>query len=613
MTDLVLDTWAALSHKTAAMGLPGQQRTGTAPTWVGEDNQRRLAAYRMLAAYLKNCARHFIAAPAAAKSERREYGDAALMIEQAVAALLGDDQTIVVDHADELDELLEDADAAEDPDADDKPDQAEAADITRRLAEAQRADEVQEWLRDWATTVRLPKKLLDAERKSVGLGDGVYVLSWSSAKRRPMLEVYDPGFYFPVLDSVHRGEDFPRRIHLAWEETRGDRTFVHRLTWQLAEIRGQVDDNGLPVLTKRTNADGSIDFRQAPVDGDVVLADGRIGRRYPWHAPDAEPSTVTCYMTEAEWEIGDITAGRTVDNLDVSRARYEVNEDGLPIRDLDLRIDFIPAVHIPNVGFDDEHFGESLLALVLQILDDIANTDTDLQKASALAGTPPLVFSNGAGAGGGQRTTVGPGQTFDAGAGTATFLDTSRNLDALLKLLPTYLKRLSENSRLAQALLGRIDGNDVPSGIALALSFGPTQSLIREMRLIRDEKYPLLLQFAARLAMAGLDETLKTGPFPTPRLLFGSYLPADRAAVVKDVTELLKAKAISRLTAVGMLVEVGFPIEDAVAEVEGIEHEDFEGAKELFDATGDDQAVRDYLGLESEAPTVDLPAPPAAE
>ena len=76
--ELTLDAWAGISHKR---GLSGKAIRGwQAPTWVG-DHQRRLTAYVILQAYLDNCARHFAAVDSpAAKSERREYGDAALLV-----------------------------------------------------------------------------------------------------------------------------------------------------------------------------------------------------------------------------------------------------------------------------------------------------------------------------------------------------------------------------------------------------------------------------------------------------------------------------------------------------------------------------------------------------
>ena len=46
--------------------------------------------------------------------------------------------------------------------------------------------------------------MLECERNAVKLGDGVYVLGWSSSKNRPVLRVYDPGFssLYGAIDDV---------------------------------------------------------------------------------------------------------------------------------------------------------------------------------------------------------------------------------------------------------------------------------------------------------------------------------------------------------------------------------------------------------------------------
>src|SRR5690349_14885107 len=89
---------------------------GIAPRWVGPDNARRLIAYIILQAYFDNTARVFlhsdVGTPA---SDHREYGDAITLRDTIMGALLGDDQTIVVDGADRDPDAedIEDGDRAE--------------------------------------------------------------------------------------------------------------------------------------------------------------------------------------------------------------------------------------------------------------------------------------------------------------------------------------------------------------------------------------------------------------------------------------------------------------------------------------------------------------------
>jgi hypothetical protein len=89
-------------------------------------------------------------------------------------------------------------------------------------------------------------------------------------------------------------------------------------------------------------------------------------------------------------------------------------------------------------------------------------------------------------------------------------------------------------------------------------------------------------------------------------------MPSDIPGVVQTVTQLLIAHAISTLTAVQMLVDAGLPVEDAAEEVERIRAEHFEAAVQLLEASADEQAVRDYLGMEGPPPTPATEQPAAA-
>ncbi|WP_123969912.1 hypothetical protein [Streptomyces sp. TLI_185] len=78
-----------------------------------------------------------------------------------------------------------------------------------------------------------------------------------------------------------------------------------------------------------------------------------------------------------------------LDRLPMGRAVYRIRPDGTELNRLDLMIDFVPVVHlaktIPDGG---EHWGRSVLARVLQALDEPAATDSDSSAASATTGTP---------------------------------------------------------------------------------------------------------------------------------------------------------------------------------------------------------------------------------
>lgn len=550
--ELVFDAWTPMSFKRVMGNRTQPGITYEQPTWVGE-HSRRLMAYKVLQAYVDNAAREFLATTDEAKiEEHREYGDAALIRDTILAALLGEDQEIVVPGA-------EDESADEDTEAD--PD-----------ADAKVA--LQDWLREQWRLERGRLKVQEGERDAVGLGDGVHTLGWDEEKGRVRWRVWDPGFYFPVLHDGNE-DDYPDKVHVAWEVPRDERETsatieVRRITWELVDW-----DEWTP-----------------------AYAD--------------EPTSRMCVYTDATFKL---ERGRVeVDSFDRASATFATGPDGEPLDEVEMGIDFVPVVHVPNTVAIKNHYGKSSIATVLQILDDLANADTDLQAASATAGKPVMTLSGGTL--GKKAPTYNPGEVWEVGDGQANWLDTSANLSALIGYVEFLLKRLSVNARTPDALLGRIAPSEVPSGVALALGFGPLAAMVTEMRLSRGEKYPLLLKFVWRMSLANGAEGVPPTWFDA-ELELGSYLPQDQAAVVTQVTTLLTARAISRETGVKMLMAAGLPIEDAVEEVARIAKLDFEGATRLREAVDSDEAVLDYLGMEKpadlekpEPPEVVVPPPP---
>lgn len=607
----MLDNWAALSFK-APFALPGGAGPyATGPAWMSDYDRRRLMAYVMLRAYTDNVARVFLTGDDltgnGSSAERREFGDPALVVKQTVAALLGQSQQIVVDGADDWQADL--------------PENATPAEITVNDTARLLADR-QAWLRRWADDERLAIRLLECERNAVGLGDGVYVVAWDPDRRRPTLQVINPGFYFPVLpDGL--SDAYPTRVHLAWElpaALPGGPRRLRRTTYELGPIEGVRDltlsPDGLFSRLLRRTATGSV----VAAPGDTVGADGTITRRYPWQAPDDPPSTSTCYVTEAEWDLPDLNATVTpdVDLLTAAGARYLDNAAGQTLDRLDLQIDFLPVVHVPNTPPGGEHYGRSSLSDVLQLLDEISSTDTDESAASGTTGTPPIALSGTQAPrdsrGNVPEMTVGPGEVWYLGEnGSMSTVDTSPALTALAARGERLLGRLSVNARLPASVLGRQTSGGQESGLHLLLTFGPLTAMVRELRLARGEKYPLLLKFVQRLAMAGAGSPrpaglgLPPGEIPRAELTFGSYLPTDEEGAITRVRALHTDGLISAETALVMLQAAGVPIGDVQTELEQIRAQQFEQANLLANATNDQAAVRDYLGL---APAVSPALPP---
>ena len=421
-----------------------------------------------------------------------------------------------------------------------------------------------DWVADWVVKERLTQKLLEGEENSIGDGDGVYVIGWSAAKNRPTLRVFDPGFYFPDQTTQVPGwdeDEFPPIVHLAWEwaDTQGV-TWIRRMTW-----------------------------RMVPIEATTAAWGGT--------------RTWTCQYRSVDYKTSERLPDTTVYSPELTRQPYRTLNTPGPDGWVDMGVDFLPVVHVLNDPATKRTWGTSLLLRVAQILDDIGNTDTDLAAASQQSA--PSLVTTGVPAGG---LEGGPGQQWGMPTGsTAEFLDTSKNLSGLLEFNTQLLDRLATNTRLALALLGRIAPNEVPSGYALQLGFHPARSLLREMRTVRDEKYPLLLKFAMRLAQAY--GALPTGKTPGAVIALGAALPADLPAATSTVKDLLPVHGISTATAVRILVTAGLPIDDAVKEVEAIQREWFDQAVKLVEATGDAAAARALLGLGQATPT--LPAAPA--
>jgi hypothetical protein len=520
------DLWAPLAHRDVVgeTVLP----PGSA-SWVATEDARRLAAYRVLSAYRDNVARYYLPAHMWVEpdgggksyaSKIREYGDPATLVATCRGMVLGADQTIVMPS-------LDDEDSATLP-----------------------ADQVVfDWLTAWADDEKLRLKLLELEENAVGDGDGIATLGWDPKKNRPRLRIYDPGFYFPDLATM--GDDeFPTKVHIAWEESVNDKQLLRVLTWAL-------------------------------VDLDVPVT-------YPWAD---RPSTLECVYSDVTYDRTRIDPKLDVYTL-TARSGGQIKVGADQVR---LGVDFIPVVHVPNdAATGTRFFGRSILLLIAHVLDDLLAADTDLALNSELLATPP-VKTTGLGADG---LNGGPGAEWNLPPGaTAELVDTSKALSAQMSMIEHLRDRISTNTRLTAATMGRVAPNDVPSGYALELGFGPTRSLIAELRLVRADKYPMLLRFAARLAQA--HNALPAGPLPDAGIALGPFLPADLAAAVERVAKLLPARAISTLTAVTTLIEAGMSVEDAEAEVARIYAENMEAAVQLVDATGDVNAARDRLGLAS--------------
>ncbi|WP_037923439.1 hypothetical protein [Streptomyces violaceorubidus] len=601
LREVVIHAWSWLNYKPVYSdgdnpGMPNRRAFPEANAmWVPEEDQKRLAAYKLLQAYDNNQAAELAEAGGDLDArEKREFGDPAMFIDTVMANVLGREQTITVTGADT---------DSEQP----TPDEAMAA-------------RVQELLRDWAEAELLPMRVQQTERKAVTLGDGVYRLAWEPGKNRPVLRVHDPGFYFPILPEDGDAGDYPTRIHFAWElpadPRRGIKARLRRITYELDWIRPAtapgVDETGRAVRAPvpATGPDPDQPDAEVPpplTPGDLYYPEtGAIARQYPWNDG---PSYVTCYLTDATWVLEDIKGSPDVDSLPLESATFATRGDGEVLDHLDLMLDFVPVIHLPNtVPPAEEHWGQSSLAKVLQIFDELTSTDTDSARASATTGAPMIGLWGKATDSRLEVHSIQAGMLLKLGEGGGMqALDTSKNLAELRNRTHDLEDRAAKVARLPAVALGTLDPSQAPSGYAMDVSLGPLDALIASMRLARDHKYALLLKMVQRLYIGSQHPDWADVTVQPARLVFGSYKPTDKAAVLELAATGVKDGVLSLETAVQMLTEAGFPIEDAPREIERIQARQFEKARALADATGDTGLVGDFLGV-----TVTEPDPAAA-
>lgn len=604
-----IDQWTPLEHKQP---LADPQRHGVAADWAPDPtDQRRIAAYYILACYLNNAARRML--PKKRREAHREYGDPALHVGRVVAGILGDQWGITIDGA-TLD--ASDGPPIQPPPPEPGPDahriEQAVYETKLRVWERDSQEALDGWLteieglpdlryrldalREWAERRQFAGRVVEAETDAVGYGDTVYAL-WPQQDDWPKLSIVAPDSYFPVLRDDDASE-YPDRVDIAWEFLDDDgEPWLRRRTWRLvdlAALRTTVDDDG------ELAWDGLGEGERVVVDGDGTPT---VERWQPWHT-DGEPgATRTCIYTEDIWLLRDLS-GEKLRDLP-GHAAHQVTAP------TDLGVDFIPLVHIPNTPASQGVWGESGISPVAQVADDIALNDRDAMQASRYLSDPTIFASGVTGTIG---DFVAPGMFIRSGSehGRMDVLDLSGGLQKLTEAGDRLQDRYWQNAAMPAEMVGRIDEtNAAVSGVALALRFAPFAQAVAILRMVREPKYQLLLKFAQRLAqVAG---ALEPGPTPVARLEFGSFLPTNRLETMRIVAEGLRAHAISRDTGIALLVAAGFPVDDAHTELERIQAVDAETARAMADATGSEQAAADYLGVTIPGRPVDLPGIPGLE
>lgn len=618
MADLIIDHFSGLDHKPAM-----EEGTDSAPGYLDDINRRRVTGYLIIRSYLESVARNWLTDSGQAV-EWREFGDPAIYVSRIAAAILGEDPAVAVIDA-----------GRSVPDRPDLPEFPEQPPEGRHEAETRiaarvfdesvtvwesnaeqafdawladlelvpRLDARQDWLREWAEADQFIAKLTENEHESVvPLGSGVFVVSWDPVNQRPKSEIYEPDVYFPVLDDAEPSV-FPDTVHLVWNKTKTvndkEEEFVRRITYRMAPIE-EVDDPG----------------------------------PRPGYLEDDDEWTRVCLLTDAEWPID---AFETVDGVPEGGEFHTIPGPGegeeIELRDYPTGYDFVPVVHVPHTVASLRHFGRSPIPRAAQLLDELAASDADESKNSRWAAEPPIAVS---GMGPVQRDDdgnpvpipIGPGDGFalDEG-GTVTTVNMAASLADIGDRIDRLLKRLSVVMVVPEGLVGRVDADQVPSGLALTLSFTAFEQNINGARLARAAKYRLLLKMVQRLAIHHGVVYADGEPIPElaadpvvhpSEVRLGSFMPQDLPGVARVVGELLAVNGISTEIGSMMLQDNGAPIDDIQAEVAKIREAMGDVANAIADATEDPELARRFLGAPRSEPTGPDPeadtvnAPPGA-
>lgn len=599
-TDLIIDLWSGLDHKVGMGKTSGGVQA--APPWVVDAfDVRRLNAYIRIHAYLENVAREFLA-PDDRDPNRalrwREYGDARVMVERIAAAMIGNDASVGIVGAD--------APVADAPDIRPAPAlppdgledfeqqirqavydaasvawQAEAeATLAAWLADLEALPKLkarEEWLQRWAKDEHFLAKVREIEREGVvPLGSGVMAFGWDPARNRVGCEIFEPDVYFPVLDDQAPGE-FPAKVHLAWQFEEDDGAGeivkkVRRITYEL-----------VPVV---------------PAEGEEDPAPGVDRGEQPRYLGPDDTWTHSCLVSDGTWLVDDFEKVNGIqDGAAWSTVVLRAGEAPVELQQLAIGLDFIPVVHVPNTQASLTHFGRSIIPGLAQLLDELAATDADEAMASRWAGQPPLVVKGLEPGRTELDLTPGGGAVRTGPGGGIETIDMAANLEQLGARIQALLKRLSVNGAVPEGLIGRVDAAEVPSGLALTLSFTAFEQMVRGGREAREMPYSLALKMVQRIALQNEDPTLSDDQVYAAELRFGAFMPQDLAGVAAVIQVLMEARALSQETAVRMAQDHGVPVDDVGAEVLAIRSTMSDVALQIADALGAERYAAEFLGV----------------
>lgn len=599
-TEQTVDLYAGFNHKFG-------RSAESLPSWMDDETKRRIEHYRIADALRRQVSRVTLPSDSPKRTDYRELGEAGMLAERRASAVIGDGVILRVPGADER--------LPDEPILPDEPEEPELEGVDRAIArvrtrkyramlesyESLAETRISEWetahleqpllrarqeaLRNWADEQRLEAKLREMQGELVQpLGEAIVTLA-SVAGAWPDITVWEPDAYHPVFAGELLSE-FPGKTHLAYEfddvddNGRGKR-MIRRVTWELVTL---VDPES-----------------GEPQTSDLAYRD--------------EPTSTTCVYTDAYFEKDNRTTARVVHLDDLQRvARFGkyINEEGAEVDAdrVDLGVDFIPVVHVPRKLLSLTHFAPSMFVDAAQLLDTIAENDTDASRASGFTGAPPLVAKD---VRLGTKDPDGviryrPGVIFqggkDASVSKVDMGDSLGKLDEHGELLRDRLYAVLASPK---ALIGReSENNRDESGVARETAFTPFVQTIRDARLAADAKHRLLLKFAQRMAIvSGAPDVADDSRVYDAEVELGSFMPNDVAHVIEQIVALAQSGLMVPELAFRWLTQVGVDVGDADLLIKALKSSDFDGAEALAAMLGRKYAAR-YLGIPFDEDDPDL-------
>lgn len=504
--------------------------------WVPPEHVDRLRQYEIFRALHENRFGALLKSKEAAK-KLRGYGDYALIVETSRDALLGDRIDIEVPGA---------------------ADEANAAAVARKKL-----------LDGWAERERWASKLYRCETDAAAVGDCVYELRADGSRLR--LRAHDPEVFLPVWENAE-GEF--NDAYLAWEEPNTGQY----LAGDVANLRDLRSRDGEIVLYRRHYE--TMTMQEAIAAGVEVVG-----------ARDRE---LVCVVTAAWFRIEEGRGEQPQGWRRLQQLGFELDDDGEPIERIDTGFDTPPLFYVPNREATGQPWGLPEGDVVLQTLLDAAQDQTDL-KENTFHNAFPVMYDENPPVGAlprpgqpGQPATKSeekykPGVIYNGRKLGA--VDMSKGNELLLGHEKFLIDKALSNSRTTMIAAGKMEVGDIPSGIALLIAMLPLFAKTLPKRQTRKDKLGMMLkhvirwhrEFGNAADFFGADderEQNRDAAWPagifddeTAYPSFGSILPIDKKQVSEIVTALLSANAISDETAVTMLVDAGFPIDDAKEEV----------------------------------------------